>query len=195
MKITSEIDFNAFALRIHQIAVDHGFWKDESHAVKIALMHSELSGALEDWRNNMGAHLIIPELDERYICVRRKPIGWAVELIDCCIRILDFWGHILEIKGDGFLIEENLTKQVYADIEDAKGSNFDFIDLIVECHELIASAYYSVINEIESPAMLTMCIGEIIAYLESQDIDWQKIMEEKIEYNRKRPFMHGNKRC
>lgn len=59
-----------------------GTGKHREDAEVIALMHSELSEALEELRNGK---------PNEYIA-NGKPEGYAVELADCIIRIFDFIG-------------------------------------------------------------------------------------------------------
>ena len=87
---------------IHQNAVDHGWWDgDQNDAEKIALMHSELSEALEALRDGDGMSEKIPA----YSCVEE-------ELADCVIRILDYAGrHKMDIAGAILAKHEyNLTR-------------------------------------------------------------------------------------
>lgn len=72
---------NELARRIHENAVEHGWWEDDRPFSEIvALCHSELSEALEAARNG-----------ELFVWDNRgKPDGVAVEMIDCIIRILDW---------------------------------------------------------------------------------------------------------
>jgi NTP pyrophosphatase (non-canonical NTP hydrolase) len=72
---------NALAAEIHQTAKEKGWWEDDSRSfgVQLALMHSELSEALEAWR----------EHHSWFYLQDGKPEGIGVELVDCIIRILD----------------------------------------------------------------------------------------------------------
>ena len=68
-------DINKFIKECHRIAKVKGWWdKKRNEAELIALMHSELSEALEAMRN------------------RGRKEEVAEELADCCIRIFDYCG-------------------------------------------------------------------------------------------------------
>ncbi|MGH7773964.1 MAG: hypothetical protein ACREQA_17210 [Candidatus Binatia bacterium] len=80
------MDLNRHQRQAWQIAEDHG-WHDEPRTVgdRIALMHSELSEALEEFRNHRGFEVYF-----QYENVNEKPRGLGIELADCLIRIFDF---------------------------------------------------------------------------------------------------------
>lgn len=68
----------------HRIAMEKGWWdRDREIPEQIALMHSELSEALEEYR--MGAANLYMQ--------DGKPEGFGVELADCVIRIFDMCGR------------------------------------------------------------------------------------------------------
>lgn len=83
---------------IHKTAREHGFWDASTNiGEKLALIHSEVSEALEEYRK---APLVVPMEDGQqigppehefmfYFGKDNKPEGIAIELADAVIRILD----------------------------------------------------------------------------------------------------------
>lgn len=101
---------NWWATTLNQWAQSKG-WNDKPLQLDglIALMHSELSEALEEWRNGHEPVEIYFVKDKDG---RDKPEGVPVELIDCVIRILhtlDYFGvdveHVMALKH-----EYNITR-------------------------------------------------------------------------------------
>lgn len=95
--------------RAHENAVKHGFWEPApAFGTAIALIHSELSEALEEERDGKPAfYFVTPIADPKseggsYPALRtdlgdycgEKPEGVAVELADAIIRIADLCGHL-----------------------------------------------------------------------------------------------------
>lgn len=88
---------NELAAEVHGIAVEKG-WYDtpRSFPELIALMHSELSEALEAWR----------ERDVAITTEGNKPEGYGVEMADCIIRILDCCDYM------GIDIDQAITRKI-----------------------------------------------------------------------------------
>lgn len=72
--------------KVHSLAVRKGWWSDEPNIPeKLALIHSEISEALEAYRNGeMATHILSTG----------KPEGFGIELADAVIRILDLCGYL-----------------------------------------------------------------------------------------------------
>lgn len=113
--------------RAHDNAVKHGFWNPApAFGTSIALIHSELSEALEEgragrpnvWYNctagNGDGTMCNPEKwldcdkegsEDQCVFRDKKPEGVAVELADAVIRIADLCGH-LGIDLDAVIAEK-----------------------------------------------------------------------------------------
>lgn len=102
---TSECySLNNLARLMHANATTHGWWDDErGFPETIALIHSEASEALEEYRDGYAVDDVRYECKsggtpskceiECAACSHGKPCGIPSELADIMIRVLDFCGH------------------------------------------------------------------------------------------------------
>ena len=87
-------DLGILQERVWQNAEDHGWhedWSEDRVPEKLALIHSEASEALEEFRSS---DFDITEV--YYTDGSEKPEGFGVELADVVIRVLDL-AHSLDI--------------------------------------------------------------------------------------------------
>jgi hypothetical protein len=90
--------------RIHEQAVAKGWWnqpRDVPHC--LALIHSELSEALEDYR------MSTPQDPNLCYEIEGKPGGILVELADAMIRILDLAEHIAPSVSFGRILLDKMA--------------------------------------------------------------------------------------
>ena len=170
---------NEWAKIIHEYAKAHGWWdKERSDGEILALCHSELSEALEEYRNGKPMLYYVDD----------KPEGIAVELADCVIRILDYLGY-KEQEFDGRVAEY------------ISGNCEDFGTFISEMHSMLSATIETYYNyrrgvlemTIKSAYCTSRIIYDIHNHLKANNIDLWEIVRIKHEYNVTRPYRHGGK--
>lgn len=197
---------NKFAAEVHQNAVEHGWWDEErTFGEIVALCHSELSEALEEYRAKRPM-LYCEGLGVNKACLDdecggieclscfpgRKPEGIAVELADCIIRILDWFGKE-EMSADDLMAEAK--KLMMCDVP-ARIYASSLGDCIARWHLLLSLAYSCwcrASGTYASALRMALCICEIQKWAEDNGVDMEKILDIKHEYNKGRPYRHGGK--
>lgn len=191
---------NEFAKEVHQNAVEHGWWEDQrTFGEIIALCHSELSEALEEYRAKRpmvyGDSI---DLTRRFtdmpdiVEMKLKPEGIAVELADCIIRILDWFGKE-EMDADALILEARTT--IMCDVP-CRVYAASLGDCIARWHLLLSLAYscWCRASGTHSAALrMALCICEIRVWATENGVDMDEILNIKHEYNRTRPYRHGGK--
>lgn len=192
------MNLNEMAKEIHENAVAHGFYNPPpTFGNRIALMHSELSEALEEYRDGKPNVYFMKQdrMSAAYgdydtdICTDmavwkgEKPEGIATELADCVIRILDY--------SDSAGHDLNQYPMDYNSILDVK----EFGDFITLCHACLTYAYCEGKAEGEwiIPQLLHDCIIYIFKWAKENNVDMVEVIRIKHEFNKTRPYKHGGK--
>lgn len=198
------MDVKALARNINENAVVHGWWEGEhSFAEKIALIHSEWSEALEEYRAgrpmvwhqcinrdmpcDKDAHCVDAGR-ESVMCIGQeccKPEGIAVELLDGCIRIFDTAVHY------GIDIDPNVP------FDEQALRQYSLPDLVALLHLEISSAMIDETIEGAEKAGrgFSNAVSIVFIYLREHGVDPEAVMLEKHRYNKTRSYRHGGKLC
>lgn len=170
------MNLTEIAKEIHENAVAHGWWEENRPAYEIiALIHSEWSEALEEYR--AGRPMV-------YEGEGGKPEGIAVELIDGVIRILDYLASCEDIPS----------------IEFSTGGHASYIDglpeMVAILHTETAMNWFIYDRAtFISERIIDDVIRLVFVWIIKQGLDPLEILKKKHEYNKTRPYRHGGKVC
>ena len=180
----------------HAIAKEKGWWDEErTFGDLIALVHSELSEALEAYREFGFVPIHVRKtglgetLYERHL---QKPVGVASELADVVIRVADMaeWYGV------------DLAARIASlSLLSRPGEGLDtFGDWITACHAWLSDTFRSYGSEtrgIDLPGTWLIDMGMLIKCIQAMaahyGIDLDAAIEAKMEYNRGRSYRHGGK--
>ena len=184
------MDLKALQHEAHAIAKEHGWWDEErTFGDLIALVHSELSEALEAYRKTGWPWLRVNE----WRCdVHGKPMGVASELADVVIRVADMaeWYGL-----------ENLQEWIDSLRESDLSGITTFGEWITCCHLLASKAMEQLHEDANDPEHGTKMafgrLGSLVMLIQRMaahyGIDLDAAIEAKMEYNRTRSYRHGGK--
>lgn len=83
------MSLNELGKQAYEIAKEHGFYDNKpSVPERLCLIHSEVSEALEDYRDDK------MQMAYQDVGYGNKPIGFPSELADVLIRIVDLAAHL-----------------------------------------------------------------------------------------------------
>jgi len=182
----------------YEIAKSKGWWdKERSFAALTLLMQSEISEALEDYRNKKGLNEVWYESSDpmanRILTEPSSPndkfCGIASELADVVIRICDMAGHYgLELKPIAVKASDNFEVALArASLEISKA--FDVLD------DWAGTLPRMVLRgRLEAAGVfLSGAIVHLDHMCRANGIDLEKAIEIKTAFNRTRPQRHGGK--
>lgn len=190
----------------------HGWWEDERSPEEVlALIHSEWSEALEEARagrplvwyycgflaNSDICDYINDDCEIKHSTdckgTRGKPEGIAVELIDGCIRILDYMGHTetsFTVGDEDSTIEELYNAGNVNRVPDKVS------ELIANLHLYTSQAMmgrsFHDLHLLDQFALMG-AMAAALSWVKKQGLDPLEILLEKHEYNKGRPYKHGKK--
>lgn len=203
-------NLETFAKEVHENAKAHGWWEKPRSENEIrALIHSEWSEALEEARAGrpMVWHKCKDPMEGKKRCDEipdcpckldsweqdcmaydPKPEGIAVELIDGCIRILDWLEWLGEFEGGTTATDW----MAVARHECANKLNTPVVDMDAGQVIDVLHMYTSKARKPNSKSYyLLLAFGIAFEWVQRQGINPYTLIQQKHRYNRTRPYKHG----
>lgn len=115
-----------------------------------------------------------------------------MELADCVIRILDWFGKE-ELDTDALILQARTT--IMCDVP-CRVYAASLGDCIARWHLLLSLAYSCWCRASGSHAAalrMARCVAEIAEWAEAKGVDLEGILDIKHAYNKTRPYRHGGK--
>ncbi len=169
---------NGIIAKAHKTAVEHGWWEagerdpDEVHA----LIHSELSEALEHYRKD--AMSVFHHSNG-------KPDGFGVEIADVVVRCADSLGRVGYQSKLTYFSHESMAK--YDFVTGKKASLY-----INKLHDMVSATSRNDGFKSVQLMMLEDIIWACAWVCQQLDVDLEQALELKMAYNETRPYRHGN---
>ena len=187
------MDLKTLQKEAHAIAKDHGWWDEErTFGDLIALVHSELSEALEAYRiyglekfYSVDDDFIVP--DDYEGLGRKKLEGVASELADVVIRVADM-AEFLE-KDLATPLEELGTRDTSQNWSRVLKGFGDWIALCsLFLYDALREGWVNPDRDHWVPALAASvrCVQDMAAHY---GIDLDAAIEAKKEYNKSRPYL------
>lgn len=208
------IDFIAFSKKVHANAVQHGWYdNDVEFGCISSMIHAELSESLEEYRSSKPLLYKCCELhgpygectsedcnlynDGKCGFLKDKPEGIAVELVDCLLRILDWFGYCGCDYADK-IYELSANRAFDKDIVEHYAVD-SFPNFIAMQHYYIAKAFMEDTQKYYYSRNLNLmvCFHQISHWLSvNYGPNWvDEVLELKYQFNINRPYRHNNKKC
>lgn len=186
-----EMNLNELSKEIHQLNKDKGFWDGKRNISEaLMLVISEMGEAIESHRKQCFADLkeaekflfyedgdFLPLMFEKFI-----KDTFEDEIADVAIRLLDLCGYY-NVDFTGHKEEEN--KHFPFNIGE---SLMDIVILIVFCNGYVKTNQHKGVK-----GYLKDIVFAVFAFAKHYDINLDKHIQYKLEYNRTRPRLHGKK--
>lgn len=177
--------FTELALESHRIAKEKGWWnKPRSEASLIQLMVTELAEATEEVRSGK----------EPFYLVNGKPEGEAVEIADMLIRLGDFVAaneSKIDLGVIDLPLEEPFACNPPLDTEDALSFHLHLTSLLISFYKHFQNEE----NEFDLglEALTYQIVTKCHFYFQKKGWDLWYVINEKMAYNKGRPYRHGGK--
>ena len=173
---------NELAAEAHANAVTHGFYDAPDSDRNFALMHCELSEAIQAERSDAAMLNHVLDMDEKRVI----PEGIAVELADFVIRLLDYAAW----QGIKIPVQARIVP-LYRDLPRLVNVLHDLVNDIRRADICIVDDKSRAAWTRTEAGIIASIIEHVEMYLDDSEVDLWAVIREKMDYNRTRPRMHG----